>query len=44
MKILRNNGIETNEEQAKEILDFVYLLAKMHHDQSSQDALVDNIP
>lgn len=44
MKILRNNGIETNEEQAKEILDFLYLLAKMHRDQNPQDASFDNSP
>lgn len=39
MKILRNNGIETNEEQAKAILDFLYLLAQMHHDRHSQESL-----
>lgn len=44
MKILRKNGIETNEEQTKEILDFLYLLAKMHPDRSSQDPSVDRPP
>jgi hypothetical protein len=42
MKILKKNGIETNEEQTKEILDFLYLLAKMDRDRSAQDGLVDN--
>lgn len=43
MNILRNNGIETNEEQAKAILDFLYLLAKMHRDRNSQDTLPHSI-
>lgn len=43
MKILRNNGIETNKEQAKEILDFLYLLAKMHQGEAL-NAPLDNIP
>jgi len=38
VKILRKNGIETTDVQAKDILDFLYLLAKTHHDQSAQDA------
>jgi len=29
MKVLRKNRVETNEEYAKEILDFLYLIAKM---------------
>ena len=44
MITLRKNGIEANEEQSKEILDFLYLLAKIHLDQSSQTTSVDNVP
>jgi site-specific DNA recombinase len=44
IKILKKNGIETSEEYAKEILDFLYLLAKMLPDQSSKTTSVDNTP
>ena len=43
MKILKKNGIETNEEQAEEILNFLYLLAKVQSVRSSQDTSVYNI-
>ncbi|TJZ53681.1 PTS sugar transporter subunit IIBC [Sphingobacterium olei] len=42
IKILKKNGIETNEKQVKEILDFLYLLAKMHSNKNAQDTLIDN--
>jgi protein-tyrosine-phosphatase len=29
VKVLRKNGIEATEEEAKKILDFLYLLAKL---------------
>ena len=36
IKVLRKNGIETTEEQAKDILDFCICLLKTYHDQSAQ--------
>ena len=32
IKLLKRNGILTNEDQAKQILDFLYLLAKTYKD------------
>ncbi len=43
IKILSNNGIDVNEKQVKVILDFLYLLAKMHRVQTS-GAQLDNCP
>lgn len=43
MKILKKNGINTNEKQTKEILDFLFLLAKTNFDRNVQDP-IDNIP
>jgi len=37
VKILRKNGIETNEKDAKIILDFLYFLAKLSVDQYLKD-------
>lgn len=44
IKILKKNGIETNERQITEIIDFLYLLAKMYNNQNIRDALIDNTP
>ncbi|ATP56347.1 hypothetical protein CPT03_07610 [Pedobacter ginsengisoli] len=41
MEVLKKNGIETTEEQTKDILDFLYLLAKTHYDQSAQHTNYD---
>ncbi|PUZ25864.1 hypothetical protein DCC81_16565 [Chitinophaga parva] len=35
IKVLRKNGIDANEKQAKVILDFLYFLAKMYRGRAS---------
>jgi hypothetical protein len=41
IKILKRNGIQTDEEQARIILNFLYLLAKAYKSTSCLDDQVD---
>ncbi|PUZ25493.1 hypothetical protein DCC81_14505 [Chitinophaga parva] len=44
IKVLRKNGIDANEKQAKVILDFLYFLAKMYRGQASSAPSDSSIP
>ena len=39
IKILKRNGIETNEAQAKELLEFLFVLARIYKGRSPENVL-----